>query len=314
MRFKTRDSALAFYVSELDNMDKVLYEPLVDITWSRDITLRAGVSFDDETVSFIRTNFASGGTQSATGKPWISPKTTQLPGVDVNGTRIITDLRPLGREVSYTSIELNRAAKLGRPIDKMKIDAFNELYQMDTDAMVYIGDTDVVAYGLVNSPLVTAGNVVNPGPGTAWSTKTPDQILADVNTLLTAVWTASNFKYCPTDLLLPPVQFALITSTKVSDAGNVSVLKFLKENCISLAINGKEINIRPSKWLTGRGAGSTDRMVAYTNLNKLVRFPLVPVRRETPYYLSINFIAPYIYGYGSVEFVYPETIEYADGI
>ena len=314
MRFKTKDSALAFYVSELENLDKVLYEPLVDITWSRDITLRSGVSFDDETVSYIRTNFASSGTQSAVGKPWISAKTTQLPGVDVNGTKYITNVRPLGREVSYTSIELDRAARTGRPIDRMKIDAFNNLYQMDTDGMVYIGDTDVGETGLLNSSAVTAGSVSGSGSAKLWVNKTADQILADVNSLLNAVWVASNFKYCPQNLLLPPAQYALIVSTKVSDAGNVSILTFLEQNSLSLKVNGKVLDIKPSKWLTGRGASGADRMLAYTNRNNLVRFPLVPVRRETAYYQSINFIAPYIYGYGAIEWVYPETAEYMDGL
>jgi len=74
------------------------------------------------------------------------------------------------------------------------------------------------------------------------------------------------------------------------------------------------LNIKPVKWLTGRGASSTDRMVAYTNDGERVRFPLVPIRRETAYYHGIKFAAPYISALGEVEFVYPETIQYADGI
>jgi len=30
--FKTRDSALAYYVNQLENLDKRLYEPLVSVT------------------------------------------------------------------------------------------------------------------------------------------------------------------------------------------------------------------------------------------------------------------------------------------
>jgi hypothetical protein len=83
---------------------------------------------------------------------------------------------------------------------------------------------------------------------------------------------------------------------------------------ISNNINGKPLNIQPLKWLTGRGVGPTDRMVAYTNAEDRVRFPMVPVRRETPYYQGIRFIAPYIWAFGAVEFVYPETVLYRDGI
>jgi len=119
---------------------------------------------------------------------------------------------------------------------------------------------------------------------------------------------------CPNKLLLPPVQFSYIASQKVSSAGNVSILKFLEDNSIALRVNGKPLDIAPVKWLTGRGATNSDRMVAYTNEEKYCRFPLVPIQRQTAYYQGIRFIAPYIYAFGELEFVYPETVQYADGI
>ncbi len=186
---------------------------------------------------------------------------------------------------------------------------------MNTDQMVYIGASEVSATGLLNSALVTAGNVVNGVSGSPlWAQKTPDEILADVNALLTATWLASAYAICPSKLLLPPAQFALITTIKVSSAGNVSVMKYLEDNSISLKINGKALDIQPLKWLTGRGAGATDRMVAYTNDESRVRFPMVPIRRETAYYQGIRFTAPYLWAFGEMEFVYPETAQYADGI
>jgi hypothetical protein len=55
-------------------------------------------------------------------------------------------------------------------------------------------------------------------------------------------------------------------------------------------------------------------MLAYTNEENRVRFPMVPIRRETAYYEGIRFIAPYLWAFGQMEFVYPETLQYADGL
>ena len=55
-------------------------------------------------------------------------------------------------------------------------------------------------------------------------------------------------------------------------------------------------------------------MVAYTNEETFVRFPMVPIMRQTAYYLGIKFFAPYLWLFGEMEVVYPETIRYADGI
>lgn len=312
---KVQDSTLAFFISQLDNFDPTLHAPLFNVTWGRDIKLRPNVSLAQESTSFARNAVAAPGTLSAGGKPWISANTKAIPGVGINSERLVLPLRPLAQEISYTSIELQRSQLLGQPIDTMKLDAFNMSYQMNTDAMVYVGDTDVGAEGLLNSSLVTASAVATGASGSKlWKNKTPDEILADVNDMLRTSWQNSGFAVCPADLLLPPEQFSYIASQKVSSAGNVSILKFLKENCIALVQNGKELNINPVKWATGRGADSTDRMCCYTNQLNFVRFPLVPVRRETPYYQGITFSAPYVYGFGEMEFVYPETMLYRDGI
>lgn len=315
-RFRTMDSTLAYFINQLENFDPTLHEPLVSVSWGRDIKLRSGITLDFESTSFTRQSFAGGGSLGVGGNmPWISAETTAIPGVDVNGEKITLPLRLLGREISYSSVELNRSQRTQQPIDVQKMMAMNTLYQMNTDQMVYIGSSDVGATGLVNSADVVAGTVATGATGdTEWDTKTADEILADVNTLLSDSWSAAAFAVCPGKLLLPPANFSYIASQKVSSAGNVSILKFLEENSISLKINGKPLDIQPVKWLTGRGAESSNRMVVYTNEEDKVRFPMAPIRRETAYYLGIKFIAPYIWGFGEMEIVYPETIRYADGI
>ena len=315
-RVQTRDSALAYFVNQLENLDKRFYEPLVSVTWGRDIKLRPGISMSDESTSFIQSAFAAPGALDTIGNmPWISAETTAIPGVSVNGQKILTPLRLLAREISYTSVELDRSALTQQPIDVQKINALNTLYQMNIDQMVYIGSSDVGATGLINNAGVTVSEVA-PGisGSTLWANKTADEILADVNTELTNVWTASGYAVCPGKLLLPPAQFSYIASQKVSSAGNVSILKFLQENAISLSINGKALDVQPVKWLTAAGVGSQNRMVAYTNEEDRVRFPMVPIRRETAYYSGIRFTAPYLWALGQVEFVYNETVGYADGI
>lgn len=316
-RFRTRDSTLAYFVNQLENLDPRLYMPLVATSWGRDIKLRSGITMSNESTSFIRSAFAASGTlNGANGTiPWISAETTAIPGIEVNGQKIVLPLRLAGRELSYTSIELDRSALTQQPIDTQKMNAMNTVYQMGIDQMVYVGSTDVGATGLINSAEVTATEVADGSNGTqAWNTKTPVEILTDVNTLINDCWTASAFAVCPSELRLPPAQFGYLATQLISSAGNQSILKYLVENCITKQINGKDLNIQPLKWLTGAGADSENRMVAYTNEENYVRYPMVPVRRETAYYQGIRFTAPYIWMLGEMEFPYPETVRYADGI
>lgn len=127
-------------------------------------------------------------------------------------------------------------------------------------------------------------------------------------------WIASAFAVCPSKLLLPPEQFSLAVTRKVSEAGNISVLEYIKKNCISMAKNGKELDIQPSKWCVGRGAGGTDRMMTYTQSENRVRFPMVPLQRTPIEYRDLRQLTTYFGRLGVVEWVYPETAFYADGL
>ena len=307
----TIDAAGVFLVGELERLDQKLHEPLASVTWGRDIDLREDVSIADEFSSFTNSSFAAAPGVQGSGKAWIGKDANAITGVGVDIGKTSSPLPLWGMQIGWTIPELESAQKLGRPIDQQKFAGMNLKYQMDVDEQVYIGDTALGLFGLVNSPLVVnASNALTGG----WATATADQILADVNELLNSVWAASAYAICPTDLRLPPLEFGTLVSRKVSDAGNISILEFLKINSLSYTINGVPLNIQPLKWLTDAGAGDTTRMVAYTKDMERVRFPLVPLQRTPLEFRDLRQLTTYFGRLGAVEFVYPETLGYRDGI
>jgi hypothetical protein len=317
----TLDSTGAFLIGELERLDQTLHEPLVSVTWSRDIDLREDVSIADEFSSFTNSAFAAAGGIAGNDINFIGKDSNAISGIALDIGKTSSTLYLWGMEISYTIPELLSAQQMGRPVDDQKFAAMKLKYQMDVDQMVYIGSTTVNKTGLLNSANVTSAAVdVGAAGTTEWTTKTADEILEDVNALLQTCWESAAYAICPSKLLLPPAQFSYIVSQKVSSAGNVSILKFLQDNSISLAINGKALDIQPCKWLTGRGdnmsppESSTDRMVCYTQDKVRVRFPLVPLQRTPLEYRSIYHMTTYFGRLGVVEMVYPETILYADGI
>jgi hypothetical protein len=318
---RTLDSTGAFLVGELERLDQTLYEPLVSVTWARDIDLREDVTIGDEVSSFTNSTFAAAGGISPTGKAWVGKDTNAVTSIALDIGKTSQPMFLWAMEMSYTIPELDSAMRLGRPVDQQKFDGIKLKHQMDVDEQVYVGDASLGAYGLVNSNLVTPSNVVNGAATTPqWSTKTPDEILKDVNSLINTLWSASGWAVIPTELRLPPVQYGYIASQKVSSGGDASILKFLKENNLANQ-NGQTLNIQPLKWLIGRGAGGTpgvlgtvDRMVAYTKDKGSVRFPMVPLQRTPLEYRSLYQMTTFYGRLGAVEFVYPETVGYADGI
>lgn len=307
---QTVDSTGAFLVGELERLDQTMHEPLASVTWSRDIDLRGDVSIADETSSFTNSSFAAAGGTSPNGKAWIGKDTDAITSIALDIGKTPQPLTLWGMQLGWTLPELESARQIGRPVDAQKYAGLMLKYNMDVDEQVYIGDTRLGVEGLVNSSKVASTNV----PGNTWDTKTPQQILDDVNLILNNAWVASGFAVVPDKLLLPPVQFSKLVSRVVSDAGNISILEFLKVNSLSNTINGRPLDIQPSKWLSSRGAAGTNRMVAYTQDENRVRFPLVPLQRTPIEYRDLRQLTTYFGRLGVVEWVYPETAAYADGI
>ncbi len=320
------DSTGAFLVGELERLDQTLHMPLASVTYLRDIELREDVTIADEASSFTLSNFlanANLGTNSTTsGKSWIGKISDQIGGVSVDIAKIANELTLWGREIKYTIPELESAARLGRPVDQQKYEAMQLKHQMDTDSMMYIGDTELGATGLCNSALVTPSSLPTGASGlTAWTKKTPDEILTDVNLMLTTNWANAAWARMPDRILLPNEQFGYISTAKVSNAGNVSILKYILENNILTTSGMGKLEIYPVKWLRGAGAGgtignpaTTNRAVVYLNEYQFVRYPMTLLQRTPIQYDSIYHKTTYFGRLGRTEIVYPETVGYYDGL
>lgn len=306
---RTIDSSGAFLVGELERLDPRLNEPLASYTWSRDIDLRSDVSIADETSSFTNSTFAAAGGTSPNGKSWVGKNADAIQGIALDIGKTALPLTLWAMQIGFTIPELESAKQVGRPIDAQKFAGLQMKYQMDVDEQVYIGDGMIGVEGLLNSSKVGATNVTK-----TWATSTPQEILSDVNLILNNAWVASGFAVCPDKLLLPPQQFGLLTTRIVSEAGNISILEFLKINCLAMSVNGKPLDIQPSKWCVGRGAAGKDRMMTYTQAESRVRMPLVPLQRTPLEYRDLRQLTTYFGRIGAVEWVYPETAYYADGL
>ena len=338
-KMRTVDSTGSFLVGELERLDMALHMPLVDITWSRDIELREDVTIGDDVSSFTLSSFTSPSglgsvnVGAGSGIAWIGKKTNQVAGVEVDISKTTFALTPWGLENAYTIMELESAARLGRPIDSQKLDALKLQHQMNIDQMVYVGDASISATGLLNNSLVSSagGTVGAAATGvsgfTQWSKKTADEITTDISNWLATVWAASAWAIMPTKLLLPPAQYAYIASQKVGQSGTFSILDYILENNLLAKRKGVKLEIEPCKWLQGAGTaslysglaaalgnGGYDRAVVYTPRKDLVRYPMTLLQRTPVQFDSIWHKSTYFCKLGQIETVYPETIGYFDGI
>lgn len=326
---KWADSTGAFLVGELERLDQTLNMPLVNIQWSRDIDLREDVTFADDISSYTLSTFGSNGGLGTgqgvgNGKAWSGKNATQIASVSVDIEKITNPLNLWALELSYSIPELQSAMQAGRPIDQQKFEVMDLKHQMDTDEQVYVGDSSLNITGLINNARVsTVEPLVQGAAGhTTWSSKTPDEILADFNTALTTVWAASAYAVKPDRILIPPAQYGYIATAKVAtQAGLVSIKRYIEENNLLTANGGGKLTILDSKWCLGMGVGGTpqtsgtvDRMVVYSKDKRFVRFTKTPIQRTPVQYEGLYHKTTYFCKLGVIETVYPETIGFFDGL
>lgn len=324
----TVDSTGAFLVGELERMDQTMHEPLATVSWSRDVDVRDDVTIADEVSSFTLSTFQSQGSLGTgngigNGKAWIGKTVDQIAGVSVDISKVPNPLTPWALELKYDIMELESSAKVGRPVDQQKFAALKLKHQMDVDEQVYFGDTGLAQKGLLNNALVAVTGLPNGAAGSPlWSQKTPDEVLADFNLMLTTVWEQAAWAQIPKRILLPTSAYGAIATRMVSIAGSMSLLKYIKQNNL-LATNGEgELEILPCKWCNGAGAGGTigvgnggfDRAVVYTKQYDRVRYPMTLLQRTPLQFDGLYHKTTYFCRLGVVEIVYPDTFGYFDGL
>lgn len=269
--------------------------------------LRSDVSIADEISSFTNTDLAAAGGVNPNGKNWIGKNSTALPQTNLYIEKTPQPLTLWGMELGWTLPELASAQQVGRPVDSQKYDAMQLKWNMDIDEQVYIGDSDLGMTGLLNLSQVTPISAAK-----AWATATPDEIVQDFNLILSQAWVTSGYAICPRKVGLAPELFGLLSSKKVSDAGNISVIEYVKINCIAFQENGEPLEIVSMKWASKRGSAGAHRVVAYTQDEKFLRFPLVPLLNTPLEYRGLYQLTTYYGRLGQIETPYSNTIAYMD--
>lgn len=213
----------------------------------------------------------------------------------------------------YTTEELRRTAFLRRPINERKLAAAIDGYRRHMNDVGLFGEPSSGITGLFNNANVPQGNA----PVGAWQTgpKTPAQILADINAIILNIWTNTAYNDQVTDIVMSPARYAYIASTARSDNSDKTILQYIKENNVAKVERGQDIRFQPGFGLDTAGAGGTHRMMAYVKSDtRVVMHVPLALRFLAPQLLGLSVQVPGEYKYSGVEFRYPKSAYYMDGI
>lgn len=318
-RIAMDDAAIAggqtFLTGELEKKDTKLNEPLASVTFARDIPVKVGGGWV-ETTSNMFADYASTG---GNGNGLIRGQSNDIPVIQTNTSKDLFKVYPWSNILKVPFIDQQKMQGIGRALDGILDNGIKLNYNKTLDYMTYLGVPEDRVYGLVNNPNIATSTVKKGASGnTEWATKTPDEILMDINTLLTDTWTNSEYDLSgmANHILVPPQKYTALVTRKVSEAGNVSILSYVLENNIGKN-QGIDLDIQPSRWCAGAGLNATDRMAAYVNDESKIQLDIpVPLMRAMTQQsvADMAYLTGYVANIGQVKHLYYQCCEYVDGI
>lgn len=306
----------AFLVSELEKRDPLIRKPLTSFTYPRDIVIQSGGGWVDYVSAM---SVAYGITGGAGASPVTAGGANGIPVVQASVDKGVYKAHVFAAALRVMFQDMQRSNYIGRSLDNLLQDGVRMAYDKHMDENTYVGIEEYGTTGLVNNPDVTETTAANGAATTAtWATKTPQEILKDVNDALTAVWAANEYDETavPNHILIPYEQYNYILTTMVTDLATETIYDFLMKNNVA-AKNGGSLFIGATRWCKGVGTGSKDRMVVYVNHERFVKEDeLVPMSRimSAPNVANVCYDTAYMANISEVQLFYPTSMLYVDGI
>ena len=183
----------------------------------------------------------------------IAGKATDLPRGDISGKENSISVKTLGNAFGYSRQEIAAAKVTGMPLEARKADASRLSYEEKVNQLIFFGDRANKLHGFydgpVDAPALTCDrNVVaqaSAGANVRWrGLKTPDEIIADLNTALVKMYADTLQIFSPDMIIMSVANKKLLQNTPRSLQSDESILNwFLKNNdFITSADQIKDVN------------------------------------------------------------------------
>lgn len=234
-----------------------------------------------------------------------------LPEASVIGMMLTSPVKSIGTSYRYSHDEIRAARFVGMDLPFHLAEAARRANDELVNNLAIVGDPETGLTGLLNNPAVPVVAIPDDGIGvsTEWTTKTPEQVLRDMNLVVNSIVANSNGVELPNTLLLPIEQYTYISSTPRSTASDTTIREYFLMNNPFISV----VSWMPQ--LSGAGVGGTDMMIAFErNSNKLeMRIPLA-FTQYAPQERNLEFVIPCQSKFGGVSIYYPLSVAVGEGI
>ncbi|MEN3967694.1 DUF2184 domain-containing protein [Acinetobacter sp. BWR-L5] len=231
---------------------------------------------------------------------------TDIPLAEVEYDKV--SLEVIGGTIGYqySIFEIETALKAGIPLDSDKAQAAQLASKKHLSDVAWEGEGQ--AKGFYNQSGVTVIAAQHD-----WATATIDEVLEDVNAVLTPALTASQFDdpATPDTFLLPAAQFLILAGRFRSATSDKTFLEVVKEKNV-FAIAGKKLEWGSTDRIDGKGLAGADRAIIYRRDPSCIRFLADDVQFLAAQPVGVDIKIPGHYKYQGVWLKRIDSMKYLD--
>jgi hypothetical protein len=234
---------------------------------------------------------------------------TELPLVNVHGKEFTGRVVSLGDAAKWSLQEIRAALALNKPLESWYAIAARDAILREENRIAFFGDAVHQLVGLLSdSNIPQAAVPVGGGGFTEWSTKTPAEILADMNLIANQITEVTYQIETPDAILLPVEQYNLIATTPAGNSTDTTILKYFLGN------NPYIKEVLPVNDLD-EAVGGDDVIVAYKKDPMKLRLQIpLDIEQLPPQEVALATIVSYHSRFGGLTVLKPLSINIGTGI
>jgi hypothetical protein len=249
---------------------------------------------------------------------WFHANAQDVPMVEHTRNQFSVPVQMAAIGFGYNDEELAVAARLGINLTADKANSARRAAEEFIDKIALFGDTRSGFLGLFNQTSVTTSAAAATGTAssTLWSDKTPDNVIADINSAITGIYTTSLQIETADTILLPLLHHTALATRRLDPTQTTTLLEHvMRVNAYTLE-TGRPLTIRAVRGLETAGSASAARMVVYRKAPEVLKmhmpmpFEFLPPWRKGP----MRYEVPGRFRLGGVDVRRPGAVRYVDGI
>lgn len=309
-KFSTRLDAneSIFFLRELDFIKSKSYDvlyPEFKIANGNIIPISREANIGAETITYYQYD------QAGMAK-LIANYADDLPRVDVTGKPFTSTIKGVGASFGYNIQEIRASMMADKRLQERRANAARRAVDQKLESLAAFGDSDSNLRGFINHPNIS--EYVLPADGTGASTKfknkTPDQVLRDLNGMVSQMLKTTKGIESPDTLLLPIDVYTDLTTRARSANSDTTILEFFLKNSAHIT------NVDWVNQLTGAADNTVDDvcMIYRKDPDKLTLEIPVQFEQFPPQPEGLEFVIDVHARIGGVIVYYPLSISKSQGV